>query len=114
MCGYVYADAGAGESSTDLVFAGHNMVAENGTLLAETRFNTGLTISEIDVDRLVYERRSDEYVYAPRYHADGAGPRPWSIPYLLFSGGVGHGADPLCISQPLCPSGRAGPGGTVR
>ena len=57
VCGYVYADAGAGESSTDLVFAGHNMVAENGTLLAETRFNTGLTISEIDVDRLVYERR---------------------------------------------------------
>lgn len=41
VCGYVYADAGAGESSTDLVFAGHNMVAENGTLLAETRFNTG-------------------------------------------------------------------------
>ena len=57
VCGYVYADAGAGESSTDLVFAGHNMVAENGTLLAETRFDTGLTISEIDVDRLVYERR---------------------------------------------------------
>lgn len=36
LCGYVYADAGEGESTTDMVFAGHNMVAENGALLAET------------------------------------------------------------------------------
>ena len=57
VCGYVYADAGEGESSTDLVFAGHNLIAENGTLLAERRFGTGLTVSEIDVDRLAYERR---------------------------------------------------------
>ncbi len=57
VCGYVYADAGEGESSTDLVFAGHNMIAENGALLAERRFAAGLTVSEIDVDRLVYERR---------------------------------------------------------
>ena len=56
-CGYVYADAGEGESTTDLVFAGHNMIAENGALLAEKRFATGLTISEIDVQRLAYERR---------------------------------------------------------
>ncbi len=57
ICGYVYADAGEGESSTDLVFSGHNMVAENGTLLAEKRFSTGLTVSEIDVQQLAYERR---------------------------------------------------------
>ncbi|MBT9684356.1 NAD(+) synthase [Pseudoflavonifractor sp. MCC625] len=57
VCGYVYADAGEGESTTDLVFAGHNIVAENGTILAERRFSTGLTISEIDVERLVYERQ---------------------------------------------------------
>ena len=57
VCGYVYADAGEGESSTDLVFSGHNMIAENGTLLAEKRFSTGLTISEIDVGRLAHERR---------------------------------------------------------
>ena len=57
MCGYVYADAGEGESSTDLVFAGHNMIAENGTILAEQRFSTGLIISEIDIDKLRYERR---------------------------------------------------------
>ena len=57
MCGYVYADAGEGESTTDVVFTGHNLIAENGTLLAERRFATGLTVSEIDVDRLVYDRR---------------------------------------------------------
>lgn len=56
-CGYVYADAGEGESTTDLVFAGHNLIAENGRLLAERRFATGLTVSEIDVDALAYERR---------------------------------------------------------
>ena len=57
VCAYVYADAGEGESSTDLVFAGHNIIAENGTILTEQRFSTGLTISEIDVDKLRYERR---------------------------------------------------------
>lgn len=56
-CGYVYADAGEGESTTDAVFTGHNMIAENGALLAEHRFSTGLTIGEIDVGRLVYDRR---------------------------------------------------------
>ena len=57
VCGYVYADAGEGESTTDLVFTGHNMIAENGTILAERRFATGLTISEIDVEKLTAERR---------------------------------------------------------
>ena len=38
LCGYVYADAGEGESTTDLVFSGHNIIAENGSLLAERRF----------------------------------------------------------------------------
>mgnify|MGYP003078075665 FL=1 len=57
VCGYVYANAGEGESTTDLVFNGHNIVAENGALLAERRFATGLTVSEVDVERLDYERR---------------------------------------------------------
>jgi NAD+ synthase (glutamine-hydrolysing) len=56
-CGYIYASAGEGESTSDLVFSGHDMVAENGDILAETRFSQGLTISEIDVDRLADERR---------------------------------------------------------
>ena len=57
VCGYVYADAGEGESTTDLVFAGHDLIAENGALLAQRRFSTGLTVSEIDVEKLAFERR---------------------------------------------------------
>ena len=57
VCGYVYADAGEGESTTDLVFTGHNLIAENGTILAERRFETGLTVSELDLGRLTHERR---------------------------------------------------------
>ena len=58
ICGYIYADAGEGESSTDLVFAGHNLIAENGSILAETpRFENGMCLSEIDLGRLTSERR---------------------------------------------------------
>lgn len=39
------------------MFSGHNIIAENGSLLAERRFAAGLTVSEIDVQRLAYERR---------------------------------------------------------
>ncbi len=55
---YVYADAGEGESTTDMVYAGHNIIAENGTVLAESaRFSTGLCVTEVDVQRLWNERR---------------------------------------------------------
>lgn len=58
VCGYIYANAGEGESSTDLVFAGGNLIAENGVRLAEgKRFTTGITNADIDLARLSYERR---------------------------------------------------------
>lgn len=57
LCAYVYADAGEGESTTDMVFASHNLIAENGVILAENRFNSGPTISEPDLSRLIGERR---------------------------------------------------------
>lgn len=58
VCGYIYADAGEGESSTDLVFAGHDLICENGLLLSESkRFTTGLIYTEIDTGRLANERR---------------------------------------------------------
>jgi NAD+ synthase (glutamine-hydrolysing) len=58
VCGYVYADAGEGESTTDLVFAGHNIIAENGTILkTSTRFKNEMIITEIDVNKLMNERR---------------------------------------------------------
>ena len=57
-CGYIYCDAGEGESTTDMVFAGHNLICENGAVLAEsTLFTHGLTVSELDLDRIGYERR---------------------------------------------------------
>ncbi|MCI9077797.1 MAG: NAD(+) synthase [Lachnospiraceae bacterium] len=58
VCAYIYADAGEGESSTDLVFSGHNIIAENGNILAETeRFKNQAAITEIDFGRLSSERR---------------------------------------------------------
>lgn len=57
-CGYIYADAGQGESSQDLVYGGHNIIAENGSILAESkRFTTGFAVSELDLGRLVHERQ---------------------------------------------------------
>lgn len=58
MAGYVYASAGEGESTMDVVYSGHNLIAENGTILKESKqFTTGLIISEIDVDKMTAERR---------------------------------------------------------
>ena len=60
MAGYVYASSGFGESSTDLVFAGNGIIAENGNLLAESpRFmmEEQLVISEIDIDTLQNDRQ---------------------------------------------------------
>ena len=57
VCGYVYASAGTGESTQDLVFSGHDLVAENGRLLAEGRpFGDGRAVSEVDVRFLAAER----------------------------------------------------------
>ena len=57
LCGYIYSSAGEGESTSDVVFGAHQMIAENGALLAERRFDGGLLISEIDVQKLACERR---------------------------------------------------------
>lgn len=58
VCGYIYANAGEGESTQDLVFGGQNLVCENGNVLSETRrFKNGTAIAELDLQRLVNERR---------------------------------------------------------
>ena len=60
-CAYVYANAGLGESTQDLVFAGHSLIAENGTLLGESDlFGDGWLVRDIDVDFLAHERRRAE------------------------------------------------------
>lgn len=58
LCAYIYANAGEGESTTDLVFGAHNIISENGITLAESkRFENGLICADIDVNRLRSERR---------------------------------------------------------
>ena len=57
LCGYVYANAGEGESTTDLVFGGHSIISENGLILAEAkRFENQIIYGDIDVEKLLMER----------------------------------------------------------
>ena len=75
VSGYVYADASYGESTTDMVFIGSNLIAENGSILASgTSFlGGGLVVSEIDTERLLsermrmntYGRGHDGYIHIP-------------------------------------------------
>lgn len=75
VCGYIYADAGEGESTTDVVFSAHNIISENGSTLAQAdRFQNQAVYGDIDINRLTAERRrmttyhrinSDEYKRIP-------------------------------------------------
>lgn len=82
---YLYADAGEGESTADLVFAGHNLISENGSLLAESeRFAGGMIITEVDLGRLASERRR-----ITTYQVNSAGYKnvEFSLPPLCVQGG---------------------------
>lgn len=58
VCGYVYANAGEGESTQDLVFSAHNLICENGTILAECgAMGHGILYGDLDLERLRSERR---------------------------------------------------------
>ena len=58
ICGYVYANAGDGESTQDLVFGGHSLISEDGWILAESqRFMPGIIYADMDLERLAAERR---------------------------------------------------------
>lgn len=62
FCAYVYASAGVGESSTDLVFSGACTIAENGTILSESErfaFDGSRAVADIDLDKLIAERQRD-------------------------------------------------------
>jgi len=76
LCAYLYAGAGEEESTTDLIYSGHSLIAENGLVLAERQpfSGEGLLLSEVDVRRLVHERRRmtdfvsrvrEDYAYIP-------------------------------------------------
>ena len=75
LCGYVYTSCGEGESSSDVVFGAHQMIAENGTMLAERRFDGGMLVSEVDVQKLAYERR--------RTQMFDQAPAVWEVPFSL-------------------------------
>ncbi len=95
ICGYIYCDAGDGESTTDMAFAGHNLICENGEILAESKlFNNKLLYAEIDVEKLVNERRrmshsffaeqSEGYKFV-EFSADGGDCKPSrAFPILPF------------------------------
>ena len=58
-CGYIYASAGEGESTQDVVYSGHNMIAENGIMLNESAlYRPGYIVSEIDVQAIEAKRRN--------------------------------------------------------
>jgi NAD+ synthase (glutamine-hydrolysing) len=69
LAAYLYAGAGPGESTTDTVWAGHSLIAENGTVLAETerfQFSTQMAVADVDVQRLVHERLRNSTFSASR------------------------------------------------
>ena len=60
LCGYITAEAGEGESTTDHVFGGHRLIGECGGILAESApfaSNHGLTVTELDLERMLHDRR---------------------------------------------------------
>lgn len=69
LAAYLYAGAGPGESSTDTLWGGHSLIAENGALLAETerfQFDTQLAVADVDVQRLLVERlRNSPFAATP-------------------------------------------------
>lgn len=72
IAGYVYAASGAGESTTDIVFSGCSMIAENGSLLAESErffFDSRLTVADVDVERLRSDRLKNKTFSISEYGA---------------------------------------------
>ena len=74
IAGYVYANAGEGESTTDLVFGGHNIIAENGTILKEAeRYHNEIIYSELDIQRISAERRKNTTFLTEKYRTPDQG-----------------------------------------
>lgn len=79
VCGYIYSDSGFGESTTDMVFSGQNIISENASILTESkRFTAGIIYADIDVEKLSSERRristytrnNDENIYFTTFDMD--------------------------------------------
>lgn len=80
LAAYIYCSAGEGESTQDLVFGGHNLIAENGSFIAKAkRFSTGVLFGDLDIFRLTMERRRMSTYTAPTPN----GPKYVKIPFRL-------------------------------
>jgi NAD+ synthase (glutamine-hydrolysing) len=99
LAAYVYASSGPGESSTDLVFSGHCMVAENGATLAESErfhFDTQIIYADIDIDRLQHERICNSSFSAAVANSD--------FQYVDFTNSINDSAqEPLGSLRPNSP-----------
>ena len=80
QCGYLYAGADQGESTSDVVYGAAQFIAENGELLLQSRFEGGLHATEIDVQKLSYERRRTQLFKE----------MPWDVEEVPFSLTVGE------------------------
>jgi NAD+ synthase (glutamine-hydrolysing) len=116
ICAYLYAGAGRGESTTDMVFAAHNMICENGVALAESKpFGDGWAISDIDLGALAHDRRRMN-TFAPVCgeqdgRADGYAVIPFSR--LARAVGSGGGADTAGTADTAKPGKNAARSDTV-
>lgn len=112
VAGYVYCSAGNGESTQDMVFSGHNLIAENGAILAESRlFENGITVSEIDIKKLAFERRKiSTYSENTPYYEEDEQNGKVNIPTYCFYADIGVEETKLTrrISKtPFIPSDKA-------
>jgi NAD+ synthase (glutamine-hydrolysing) len=114
MAAYVYASNGVGESTTDVVFGGHCLIAENGTMLAESRRflrEDALLIADVDLDRLRTDRqRTNSFLDAHLYPGPrGANATPLTFARSMFTLGeqpVPTDLRRLVEAHPFVPQGQ--------
>jgi NAD+ synthase (glutamine-hydrolysing) len=98
MAAYVYSTCGVGESSTDLVFGGHCLIAENGTMLAESRRflrEDALLVADVDLDRLRADRqRTNSFLDGHLYPG-------WDRPFARSSFTLGEQPPPADLRRPV-------------
>ena len=92
FCVYLYSNAGMGESTQDMVFAGHKLIVENGTLLAESALFSDETIyADVDVERVCQERRrTTSFGFSANNNTFGAD--YVTVMFGLTESGAGEGA----------------------
>src|SRR5579883_572070 len=76
IAAYIYTSNGVGESTTDVVFGGHCLIAENGTMLAESRRflrEDALLVADVDLDRLRVDRQRTNSFLDPRLYSGERG-----------------------------------------